>query len=202
MGQYYLGAILNKNIFKTKNVIVECAYCPFDFNNGAKLMEHSYVGNHYVMKYENALANKYYGHPFVWIGDYADNVNNTNVHNIASSFADEHKCKKSNNKNTYKYIINLDKKQFIRIPKKNKGEFIIHPLPLLCADGNGRGGGDYDGTNMELIGIWAYDRIGISDTIPDDIKEELIASFLECYDGGDSEINDYKVIPYINGEAE
>ena len=92
---------------------------------------------------------------------------------------------------TYKYIINFDKHVFVKIPNAKKNEYIIHPLPLLCADGNGSGGGDYDGTNMELIGAWAFDRIGVSNELPNDITKELIVTFKECYDGGDNSVNDY-----------
>lgn len=95
---------------------------------------------------------------------------------------------------TYEYIINFTKKMFIRIPKKGEG-LTIHPLPLLCADGNGRGGGDYEGTNMELIGSWAFDRIGVSNELPKSIKTELVATFQESYEGGDSSVNDYSYIP-------
>jgi hypothetical protein len=91
----------------------------------------------------------------------------------------------------YKYIVNYTKKQYIRIPDK-KGE--IHPLPLLCADGNGRGGGDYEGVNMQLVGSWAYDEIGVTNTIPENIKTELVATFRETYKGGDSSVNDFILI--------
>jgi hypothetical protein len=38
----------------------------------------------------------------------------------------------------------------------------VHPLPLLTCSGNGRGGGDYC-LDDERVGIWAFDRIGITD---------------------------------------
>ena len=57
-----------------------------------------------------------------------------------------------------KYLINYDKAQYVKLPKCKKGVWQIHPLPLLCADGNGRGGGDYNGINENMVGIWAYDH--------------------------------------------
>jgi hypothetical protein len=33
----------------------------------------------------------------------------------------------------------------------------FNPIPLLTSIGNGKGGGDYEGTHMELIGTWAGD---------------------------------------------
>ena len=208
MGQYYRGVVLGKTTKKSKKIIVKQAYCCYAHDNGAKLMEHSYVGNSYVKAYENALANEFYGYPFVWAGDYGDGLFDKLPYDEACDFIDkkiESRAKKQkyykveyNNyekllKNgeivkkaeedfvekiksteTYKYIINFDKKVAVKIPDESRTNLIIHPLPLLCADGNGRGGGDYHGSNMELVGSWAYDRIGIDNELPKDITLEKI----------------------------
>ena len=87
------------------------------------------------------------------------------------------------------------KKMFVRIPKKTVVVCLFIHFPLLCADGNGRGGGDYEGTNMELIGSWAFDRIGVANELPKNIKTELVVEFKECYEGGDSSVNDFSFIP-------
>lgn len=232
MGQYYRGVILGKTTKRAKKIIVRQAFCCYGHDNGAKLMEHSYVGNWYVKEYETALANGFYGHPFVWAGDYADEKYDTEVYFKACEFIDKKTeshakllgYKKIDNgrwgeeyKNstgetrsekelciqtpyekleTYEYIINLTKRIFVRIPKKEEGQWLIHPLPLLCADGNGRGGGDYEGTNMELIGSWAYDRIGVSNTLPEGFTRELQVKFVESYEGGDSSVNDFKIVSH------
>jgi hypothetical protein len=47
----------------------------------------------------------------------------------------------------------------------------IHPLPILTAEGNGRGGGDYYGTDANLAGIWARDILSIEKEIPDGYME-------------------------------
>ena len=226
MGQYYRGVILGKTSKKRNKFIVRKAFCCYVHGNGAKLMEHSYVGNYYVKEYEHSLANEFDGYPFVWVGDYADakfgeddgftkahEYIDTLVHRAAikrgyrpnknreGEYFNDYETIYSNDKRlqdltpydelpTYKYIINYTKKQFVRIPKETR-ELTIHPLPLLCADGNGRGGGDYSGTNMKAIGIWAYDRIGVSNEIPKHIKTELVVTFKECYDGGDESVNDF-----------
>lgn len=44
--------------------------------------------------------------------------------------------------------------------------FRIHPLPLLTAEGNGRGGGDYHGAHETLVGSWARDVISIEKELP------------------------------------
>lgn len=83
---------------------------------------------------------------------------------------------------TAKYLVNLDKKQFInktKAPKDGDG-WKLHPLPLLTCEGNGRGGGDFHINtekkqgNIELIGTWARDRISVVSTkaeIPKDFTE-------------------------------
>lgn len=189
MGQYYRGAILNKGFIKRVEVCK--SFNPYLHDNGAKLMEHSYVTNYYVKEYENALANDFYGMPFVWAGDYADEFNNVSIYDKARVFDKDVEIIEYNELPTYKYIINFDNHVFVKIPNAKEDECIIHPLPLLCAYGNGRGGGDYDGTNMELIGAWAFDRIGVSNKLPKNITKELIVTFKKCYDGGDNSVNDY-----------
>lgn len=231
MGQYYRGVILSKNTKKSEKIIVKQSFCCYAHDNGAKLMEHSYVNNWYVKEYERALAEEFYGYPLVWSGDYADSHFDTDVYSKALEFIDKATRKNAKalgyrkNKNgrwgdefirdgitasekslaiatpyeelatTYEYIINFTKKMFVRIPKKTVKGLLIHPLPLLCADGNGRGGGDYEGTNMELIGSWAFDRIGVANELPKNIKTELVVEFKECYEGGDSSVNDFSFIP-------
>ena len=213
MGQYYRGVILGKTTKRVKRIIVKQAYCCYAHDNGAKLMEHSYVGNWYVKAYEQALGGKFYGYPFVWVGDYADEMFNTDVHTKANEFIDnvtkrnakkkgyylngfvfEKLCKdgfiekgyesdfiekvitkdNADNVATFKYIINFDKKVAVEIPEYDKNTWNIHPLPLLCASGNGRGGGDYSGINEEMVGAWAYDRIGLDNELPQGIKLETI----------------------------
>ena len=75
-----------------------------------------------------------------------------------------------------KYLINYDKKEFVnktKVPKDNDG-WKIHPLPLLTCEGNGRGGGDFRGDKVKLVGRWSRDKIGVvtkKTEIPKDFKE-------------------------------
>lgn len=218
MGQYYRGVVLGKTTKRVKRIIVKQAYCCYAHNNGAKLMEHSYVGNWYVKAYEQALGGKFYGYPFVWVGDYADEMFNTDVYTKAHEFIDNVTKRKAKKKgyylngfvfeklckdgfiekadesdfvekvitndnadkvDTFKYIVNLDKKEAVAMPEFKEDEWTIHPLPLLCASGNGRGGGDYSGINEKKVGIWAYDRIGMTNELPDGFKLIEI-DFKEC----------------------
>ena len=62
---------------------------------------------------------------------------------------------------------NHTKKQYV-----DKTKFkCYHPLPLLLAEGNGRGGGDYYGSNEDKIGIWARDVISVEDEKPEGYEE-------------------------------
>ena len=174
MGQYYYGVILNsrrKNY--TNKEKVKAWLSPYDYGNGAKLMEHSYIGNDYVSAFE-ALINKengeYAGYPIIWAGDYADEEPNTfkkKKVNVNSLCDDANKVMVTQPKH-YRYVINEDKNLFIDTDKIKKDEYgyMIHPLPLLCADGNQRGGGDYYGLNEDKVGIWAYDRLGVTNKRP------------------------------------
>ena len=82
MGQYYNPSILKKNWKTAKNPVMASLKC-YDYGNGAKLMEHSYIGNNLVRSIEYLLANQFKGHAFVWCGDYADEVETrTGTHDI------------------------------------------------------------------------------------------------------------------------
>ena len=77
MGQYYRLSVLNSPKKTSSNVDkVIATICPYDYFNGAKLMEFSYIGNAYVGAFEtliNKENGKYAGFPVVCAGDYADN---------------------------------------------------------------------------------------------------------------------------------
>ena len=46
-----------------------------------------------------------------------------------------------------------------------------HPLPLLVAEGNCRGGGDYNGINENIVGSWARDVISVENNIQEGYTE-------------------------------
>lgn len=169
MGQYYRGAILKKNHKLAKQPIL-FSLSPYKFSNGAKLMEHSYIGNNYVDAFMEMISDDngiYFGFPFVWVGDYADSVKDKLYYDYACQIED--KCfKMCSNKLSkrpyYKYLINFTKKQYVKVPKFNDSIWQMHPLSLLTAYGNGRGCGDYSGECEDEVGIWAFDRIGTTNS--------------------------------------
>ena len=107
MGQYYNPSILKKN-WKTADNPVSAALKCYDFDNGAKLMEHSYIGNRFVRSMEFLLAGEFKGHPFVWVGDYADHVETKtgdhDIYNDASHFIYEDYDSPTNDKKSRKYL--------------------------------------------------------------------------------------------------
>jgi len=72
---------------------------------------------------------------------------------------------------TLKYIVNHSKKLYVNIHKIS-GDLALHPLALLTAEGNGRGGGDYYGINENLCGCWARDNISLENLPPCSDYEE------------------------------
>ena len=185
MGQYYKFMVGKKWDYPV-------GISSYVYDNGAKLMEHSYVGNRYVdaairlMKY----MEKESGEPnrVVWMGDYGDEVL---PDIISDNKNDGVKCKflYASYVKAWMYdggefipaldtdelpnldyehlthskggiVCNMDTKEYVRVPP-DTGEWpwSIHPLPLLTSVGNGCGGGDYCGTCMDAIGIWAGDHV-------------------------------------------
>ena len=174
MGQYYYPIILNSD---GKIVVWMCAH---NYNNGLKLMEHSYLGNNFVSTFEFGLSPEgpHYKSRVVWAGDYADKEldQEKNLYQMC----DEYTMISPQVKETkmYRYIINHSKKQFVdktKVPKQEN--FTLHPLPLLTCEGNGRGGGDYRGESP-LIGSWARDIISVEEVAPEGF-EELVFDLVE-----------------------
>ena len=175
MGQYYSPVNEDK---------MEQLYS-HDYNSGLKLMEHSWLDNNFVKTVENLLAP---GQPWhkcklTWAGDYGKQYDYLSKAKQIKPLESTH---------SYRYIINHDEKQYV--DKHNvKGfrpswagsadaeeEWKIHPLPLLTADGNGGGGGDFRGEDPnELVGYWAGDSISVSDIKPEEDWEELIFDLVE-----------------------
>lgn len=167
MGQYYRPVILADN---KKTVLTFLS--SYDYGNGAKLMEHSYIGNSLVSAFETLIQDK--PQRVVWGGDYADECKNRKS-NVYDRCKDKLKSEQIDSKpiTEPKYIINHSKKEYVDkgLVKKMTASWSdgmrIHPLPLLTCEGNGRGGGDYRSDKDEnKIGSWARDLISVSNTKP------------------------------------
>ena len=189
MGQYFFPALLKckeNNVKNTEDVIMH--FYSHDYGNGLKLMEHSYVGNDFV----NAVCSELTGNPnrLVWCGDYADELPNVeekrNLYDILDSCEEKsRKPKDEDNDFNWKdhpFFLNHDKKQWFDLRKIEPMEYglTIHPLHVLTANSNGRGGGDYEGENMKAVGTWSGDLIEVTEQEPqEDGWTEIVPQFKE-----------------------
>ena len=78
-----------------------------------------------------------------------------------------------------RFVLNHDKKVYIDMEEYEKNglpcregeDWCFHPLPLLTAIGNGRGGGDFSGIGEGDVGSWAGDLIETQDARPNGYKD-------------------------------
>jgi len=167
MGQYYKAILLDK---EKQNVIGWVS--PYQYDSGSKLMEHSWMKNEFVKSFENMIYKN--PMPVTWCGDYADAVDGSedgdNFYGLCEDKTNltpttelgEHKSR---------YVINHDTLEYVDKTKvPNKDGWQIHPLPLLTAEGNGRGGGDFRGES-ELVGLWSRNIISVSEELPEGYTE-------------------------------
>lgn len=177
MGQYYKPVCL-----ETKEFV-----CSHSYGSGLKLMEHSWVGNHFVAAVEKLITKggAWFGKPIVWAGDYADCERDKKGFKILNEAKEEvtlyelaeaelkPEIDQKKEHKPMRYLVNLDKALYVditKVPVTNWCEWQIHPLPLLTCEGNGRGGGDFRGES-DLVGAWARDRVIMENTKPKNCKE-------------------------------
>lgn len=165
MGQYYKPISIDREEY----------ICSHDYDNGLKLMEHSYVGNVFLNTIEKLLSpkNKWHKTAIVWAGDYADHDPNIGT-NLYDFIQKSIQPKQVDDKYKHgRFIVNHSKGEYVDIaysPTDIQG-WQVHPLPLLTCEGNGRGGGDYRKDDNPFIGAWARDVISIEKKRPTDILE-------------------------------
>lgn len=169
MGQYFKPVIIDK---KDSKKVVASLHA-HDFNNGLKLMEHSYVGNNFVNTFATLINDedgKYKGYPMVWCGDYADDVlEGKNYYDIARDNNTDEDVENLK-VNEYRYFINKTKKEFVDIEDCPKKEYmVVHPLPILTCLGNGRSH-DYmpNEGDLKFISSWATDVVVSSNKCPNE----------------------------------
>jgi hypothetical protein len=173
MGQYYKPVNLDKKEYLYTH----------DFDEGLKLMEHSYIANPVLNAVEKLLLpnGKWYKNRILWAGDYADHEKgykktnegyDVNIYQIVDNEGKKIKPSSKKVDEKFCYLTNHSKKQFIdlRKIKADSDGYKIHPLPLLTAEGNGRGGGDFRGEDSR-IGKWARDIISLEKHIADNYLE-------------------------------
>lgn len=201
MGQYYKPINIDKKEFlythDFKSKFKGYNGKMVEVGQGLKLMEHSYIGNPVMEAVESLIipTGAWYKDHLVWAGDYADGEENTktaenpdgrNLYDLIDDRDDNgDKLENSEAKKLsppfakrpkeYHYLTNHDLKVVIDLNKikKDSDGFKIHPLSLLVAEGNGRGGGDFHGED-DRIGSWA--RMSIS------LEKEVLEGYDLCPD--------------------
>lgn len=163
MGQYYKAI----NIDKMKYLD------PHSYGQGAKLMEHSYVGNRLVGAVMALLkdGNAWFKSRIVWCGDYYDDEGETPYYTMVENpdhLPDVESMKKEEAEKCI--LVNYSRKEYVDLSKvkEDSSGYKISPLPLLTACGNDRGGGDYFDYSPDYnkVGIWKEDKLGIVTEIP------------------------------------
>jgi hypothetical protein len=173
MGQYYKPISVEKRQYVYSH----------DYNNGLKLMEHSWIDNGFVAIVEDLIAEggAWHGDKIVWAGDYADEEKNRKNNLFMICERDKCKINPEPSTNKYRYVLNMDTMEYVdktKVPisdiwEDNEGKewpFAIHPLPLLTCEGNGRGGGDFYKEDP-LVGKWARNRVTVANEIPEGYTE-------------------------------
>lgn len=173
MGQYYKIAYDDGKLHINDRRVVGEGY-PL-----AKLMEHSYFRNSLM----DSMSAVIYKNPtkVIWVGDYANDGDEVSDATFGDVTYDDVWGDDANLNDVLKhaefdyhgkYLVNNTKGVYISFDKYLDGnDQEIHPLSILTCIGNGRGGGDYKGSNMDYVGTWAWDEIEIVDDAPDGMKE-------------------------------
>ena len=183
MGQYYTAVVENEVVGKVAR-----------FTYGMKLMEHSWWGNTHM----GAISKLIYKtkSKVCWVGDYASEDEDWESeeqkdawYGVAWRYDDSHEPKETPENAEYitldnSFLVNHTQKIYIDCNKYFKENcrkgWCIHPLSLLTAKGNGRGGGDYHEQfpDFDSVGSWALEEISIEDEIPSGY-EEVMYNFVE-----------------------
>jgi len=185
MGQYYQMIILGEKpiqqgvcnpVEPVPTEIIRLALNPHNYLDGAKIMGHSYIGNEFINLAEFMLSplGMFYKSRVVWAGDYSDCEPTTgqNLYHMTPEPQLLFSCSKYFQSSDYRYIVNHTKRKFVdkqRCISRYGADYnglVIHPLPLLVSEGNGRGSGDYHGPGEDDCGRWARDIISLERTLP------------------------------------
>lgn len=180
MGQYFKAVILSPS--NDKNQII-ASFRAWDHDgNGAKITEHSWIGNYFVSTVEALLTayGPYHRHRLVWAGDYSDPEPgmDRNLYQLAE--ANEKKGKVVRLVSKYKYLVNHSKQLYLDKTKAlpDTDGWQVHPLPLLTAEGNIGESGDYHPSNQiqgKALGSWARDIVSVECEIPVGYTEQVIS---------------------------
>jgi hypothetical protein len=154
----------------------------FDYESGAKLMEHSWIGNPFVGAVMKLMQTGGLWHkkPIVWCGDYYNEEGEEDYYNkVLDGNQIQPNESLSEDEQIKAVLVNHTTREYVLCSKMPSNEmgWRINPLPLLTALGNGRGGGDYnkDLPDADKVGIWARHILSIEYAVPEGYKELQVA---------------------------
>jgi len=195
MGQYFIAVVQatkynEKRKFLKKQFIIKPFY--------SKLLAHSGVNDFEPRLVANLMHQLYvegWSTQLVWLGDYhqenfgckklyeklRDKVTPYEMRYVNDeTFVKFKGVKEFSIAKDYRYLINSEKCEYIDFKKyliDDNLDCLLHPIVMLTADGNGKGGGDYfNQENWRDIGRWKYDTIIVSDEL---IQETNVSSRFE-----------------------
>lgn len=159
----------------------------------AKLLEHSWWENSTC----KAVAASLVDNPtkLCWCGDYAEEEECDKLgfsladvwgsDTVEPAYAQLDPAPDGFSLDNLAFLVNKDKKLFVDL-KQYKADSIkdgwcIFPLSILTSLGNGRGGGDYEGSDMDKVGSWAFDSVYFTNKTPPKSYKKLEVSFKESY---------------------
>lgn len=173
MGQGYNAVILSDDA-----KVIRTWLDPHAYDNVYKLVEHSYVGNNFMEAVESLICptGMFYKSRLVWAGDYADvEPCGKSLYELVDGRPESTPHVELNiygkpGMSDYLYVVNHTKQEYMfKGPASSdlgKQGQKLHCLSIMTAEGNGRGGGDYYGPGMELVGTWARDVISVEKEAP------------------------------------
>ena len=177
MGQVFNAA------FKSANQEKWHMHSPYDFNSPARMCQIGMIGNPLVLYVQMMI----FRNPMqvVFAGCYGPNeegsqdnifhgANSLQVNlNVNTAMMNELSKLLMDMSDKPHYLVNHTKKEYVDYSKVERNAMYekADPLPILCAEGNGEGCGDYEGNNKELAGIWARDLISLETEKPTDFAE-------------------------------
>ena len=159
MGQYYKACLINEKEIKIISP------------SGWKMMEHSWYGNHDMLRVEKLLSEAHYR--VIWLWDYSqcaafawDSCLQPEKE-WDEDYGDSALLKHEPNK-VY-YLVNHTRQEYINMNKQEVNDDlkdnywdVVHPLWLLCRADTEEAGGDYHSeTNQDLLWIWCGDEISV-----------------------------------------
>ena len=175
MGQYYVAIIMD-----AAGRFIRAWFNPHNYEYGAKLTEHCGVKSAFVAAVSQQICptGALYRSAVAWAGDYApmEEGMDVNLYDSIDLVPNQKKgiapAAAAATASDYPFLVNWSKRLYVDTRKESN----FSPLPLLTAEGNGLGGGDYRGSSMELVGTWARDELSFESDVPSEAKE-LVCGF-------------------------